>query len=237
MLQAMAGYDALDPTSVDQPVPDFSNLIGKSIKGLRIGIPESYIAAVTHAPDVLAAFEITKDVLQSLGARLRTIEIEGLSDVSDYGPLLLTHEAYEYHKANLTAHPEKYGKPFRDRVHAGAARSDSDYRDATAKRARLRESYARLFGAEVDAIVSTGRESAAGTMAALIANLLRVLGTTQRMYNLSGHPALVLPMGFSDDGMPLGLQIAAEHWREDVVYQIAAAYEDANGWRERHPAL
>ena len=237
MLQAMAGYDPKDATSVFQPVPDFANLIGKSLKGLRIGIPERYIASVTHAADVLAAFERAKDVLRSHGAVLRDINIDGLGDVNDYGSVILTYEAYRYHQANLAAHPEKYGKPFRDRVQAGAQRTERDYQDALDKRVRLRENYVNLFGAEVDAIISTGRESAAPTMATLIADPLKVLGTTQRMYNLTGHPALVLPMGFSADGMPLGLQIAAAHWREDVVYQVAAAYEDAGGWRDRHPSL
>ena len=237
MLQAMAGHDPKDTTSAAQPVPDFAGLIGKSLKGLRVGIPERYIASVPHAAEVLAAFERAKDVLRSLGAVLREIDVDGLSDVNNYGSVILTYEAYQYHKANLAAHPDKYGKPFRDRVQAGAQHTQRDYEAALEKRARLREEYAGVFGAQVDAIISTGRESAAPTMAALIADPLKVLGTTQRMYNLTGHPALVLPMGFSADGMPFGLQIAGAHWREDVVYQVAAAYEDASGWRDRHPPL
>jgi Asp-tRNA(Asn)/Glu-tRNA(Gln) amidotransferase A subunit family amidase len=50
-------------------------------------------------------------------------------------------------------------------------------------------------------------------------------------------PALVLPMGFTADGLPLGLPIAADHFREDLVYQIAADYEEASGWCSRHPVL
>ena len=57
------------------------------------------------------------------------------------------------------------------------------------------------------------------------------------VYNLTGMPALTLPMGFDDDGMPMGLQIAAAHFREEVVYCVAAAFEDAAGWCHRHPAL
>ena len=55
------------------------------------------------------------------------------------------------------------------------------------------------------------------------------------MYSVAGNPALVLPMGFAANALPLGLQIAAAHWREDRVYQAAHAYEQAAGWYRRHP--
>jgi aspartyl-tRNA(Asn)/glutamyl-tRNA(Gln) amidotransferase subunit A len=60
---------------------------------------------------------------------------------------------------------------------------------------------------------------------------------SHRMFNMTGLPALVLPMGFTAEGLPLGLQIAADRFREDLIYQVAAAYEDATPWHNRHPAL
>jgi aspartyl-tRNA(Asn)/glutamyl-tRNA(Gln) amidotransferase subunit A len=237
MLQAMAGHDPLDPTSVNRPVPDFSALIGTGLKGLRLGVPQKFIAGVTTEPDVLAAFEAAKDVLQKLGATLREIDIPGLGEVNDFGTVILTYEAYQYHRKAFSAQPEKFGTAFRNRVLVAADYSERDYRAALDKRARLREAYARTLGPQVDVIVSPGRESGAPKMTAMMAEPLLIRGSAQRMYNLSGHPALVQPMGFNAGGMPLGLQIAAGHWREDVVYQVAAAYEDATGWSERHPPL
>jgi aspartyl-tRNA(Asn)/glutamyl-tRNA(Gln) amidotransferase subunit A len=55
------------------------------------------------------------------------------------------------------------------------------------------------------------------------------------MYSVTGSPAIVLPMGFTADRLPLGLQIAGPHWREDRVYQAAYAYEQASGWHVPHP--
>ena len=237
MLQAMAGHDPEDPTSVDRPVPDFSALIGASLNGLRVGVPEKFIDGVTHEPEVLAAFETAKRVLEELGAVLTEVDIPGLREVNDYGTVILTYEAYQYHRQALAAQPGKFGRAFRDRVMIAAHYTERDYENAQQKRLRLREAYAKTFGERVDAIVSPGREAGAPTMAALIADPLVIRGSAQRMYNLSGHPALVQPMGFNAGGMPLGLQVAADHWREDVVYQIAAAFEGATGWSERHPAL
>ena len=237
MLQAMAGHDSKDPTSVQRAVPDFSALIGTSLKGLRIGIPEKFIARIVHVPEVLTAFAAALEVLRGLGATLHAVEIPGLGEVNDYGTVILTYEAYQYHHSKLAAEPAKFGKAFRDRVLVAAKYTERDYQAAQEKRARLREAYARVFGAQVDVIVSPGRESSAPTMAAMMADPLVIRGSAHRMYNLSGHPALVQPMGFDVGGMPLGLQIAADYWREDVVYQAAAAYEDATGWTRRHPPL
>ena len=237
MLQAMAGHDPKDPTSADREVPDFSALIGQSLKGVRLSIPEKFLDGVTHEPEVLAAFEAAKQVLQALGATLSEIDIPGLEEVNDYGTVILTYEAYQYHRQALTAHPDKFSRAFRDRVLIAAKYTERDYENAQKKRLRLRDAYAKAFGDQVDAIVSPGREAGAPTMAALIADPLVIRGSAQRMYNLSGYPALVQPMGFNAGGMPLGLQIAAGHWREDVVYQIAAAFEDATAWSARHPAL
>jgi aspartyl-tRNA(Asn)/glutamyl-tRNA(Gln) amidotransferase subunit A len=235
MLQTMAGYDSRDPTSADRPVSDFSSLIGKGVKGLRVGVPWHFLEAVRHDPEVLAAFERAADVIRELGAEFSAIEIPGLTEANDFGTVILVYEAYQYHKANLATHPNEYGKPFRDRVIRGANYAESDYRAAQEKRTRLREVYARTLSQKVDVILTPGRESAAGTMADMIANPTLIGGRTHRMYNLTGLPALVLPMGFTTDGLPLGLQIAADHWREDLVYQVASAYEDATGWSKRHP--
>jgi aspartyl-tRNA(Asn)/glutamyl-tRNA(Gln) amidotransferase subunit A len=237
MLQAMAGHDPGDPTSVDKPVPDFSRLIGASLKGVRIGIPEQFIESVQHEPEVLSAFESAKSVLRELGATLHPVDIAGLGEINDYGTTILTYEAYQYHKDNLAKHPAKYGRAFRDRVMPAAKLTEEDYKAATEKRERLRKEYARVYGSEVDVIVSPGRESAAPTMAALMENPLLIRGTAHRMYNLSGHPAIVQPMGINASGMPLGLQIAADHWREDLVYQVASAFEDAASWADRHPSI
>ena len=71
-------------------------------------------------------------------------------------------------------------------------------------------------------------------MAEMLADPAR-RGLTNRMYHLTGMPALTLPMGFGAEGLPIGLQIAAGNLREDLIYQAAAAYEDAAGWLQHRP--
>ena len=176
-------------------------------------------------------------MLRGLGVELRAVDVPGLEDANDFGTVVLTWEALQYHKANLASQPSKFGRSFRERVLAAQKYSRADYDAAQARRAALREACVRLFRDEVDLLVSPGREAPPPTMAELIGSPLTIRGQAHRLYNLTGQPAVVLPMGFSGDGLPLGLQVAADHWREDLVYQVAAAYEDATPWKTMHPTL
>jgi Asp-tRNA(Asn)/Glu-tRNA(Gln) amidotransferase A subunit family amidase len=118
----------------------------------------------------------------------------------------------------------------------GGLRSEADYRSARAYQARLRAAFDAVFAAGVDVVVTPGRESPADTLEAVLAGRMK-RPASHRMYNLTGMPALVLPMGFTAEELPLGLQIAAAHFREDLIYQVAAAYEEETAWCSRHPAI
>lgn len=236
MLQPMAGYDARDPNSANEPVPEFRSLIGHAIRGKKIGIPRRFIASIEHTPDYLEAFAEAERVFRSLGAELVDVTPEGLEESHDAGSLVITYEAWQYHNANLKARPEAYAENFRARFAKAAAITEENYRDARAKVKRVRESVQMLFASGIAAIVNPGRERPAQTMRELIAEPLGKRSLALRMYSVTGNPALVLPMGFNKAGLPLGLQIAAAHFREDVLFQVAHAYEAATDWHRRHPA-
>ena len=236
MLQVMAGYDARDPCSADRPVPDFQRLIGRSIRGMRLGIPRRFIEANPHEPEMLVAFSGAERLVRELGAATRDIDVPGLQQASDVTALVMTYEAYRYHKANLEAHPGQFGTTFKQRVLKATQYREDDYALALAKGKALRAEYASVFASGIDLIISPGREGPADSLAQLLADPAK-RGVTNRMYNLSGMPALTLPMGFSSQGLPLGLQIAAPHFAEEMIYRLAAAYESAAGWCERHPSL
>jgi aspartyl-tRNA(Asn)/glutamyl-tRNA(Gln) amidotransferase subunit A len=236
MLQAMAGYDAKDPYSSNCEVPQFHSLIGMGIRGLRIGIPRRFIEMTPHDGDTLRAFAAAMRVFQELGAELRDFDIPIVGEAGEMTPLLIAYEAFQYHKADVEAHPEEFGATFKERVLKGAQYRAADYQRACAMRTKLREAYAQLFASGVDVIISPGRENPADTMAELLANPSK-RGITNRMYNLTGMPALTMPMGFSSRNLPMGIQIAAEHYAEPLIYRVASAYEDATGWTKRHPPL
>ena len=101
---------------------------------------------------------------------------------------------------------------------------------------KIRAACEAACASDIDLIASPGRERCADTMAEMLADPAR-RGLTNRMYNLTGMPALTLPMGFGAGDLPIGLQLAAGSLREDLIYQAAAAYEDAAGWVHRRPPI
>lgn len=235
MLQAMAGYDPKDPSSVDSDGGDFRSLIGQPLRGTRIGVPRKFIDSIEHTEEILAAFRQAESEFRSLGCVMVDIDPDGLSESHDAGSLVITYEAYRYHRQNLERHPEEFSVNFRGRFAKAPGITEIEYENAKAKMGRLRQSLSQLFRSDIELVINPGRERPAQTMAELRADPLGKRSLALRMYSVTGNPAVVLPMGFSRDSLPLGLQIAAAHWREDRVYQAAYAYEQAAGWHMRHP--
>ncbi len=237
MLQAMAGHDPADPTSASEPVPDFQRLIGRSIHSLRLGVPRRFIESNPHEPECLAAFEEALRVLRDLGAQTVEFDFPVLGGAADLGARILVAEGYAEHRENLAKSPEKYDVSARERLLVGTKQTQAELREARAAREELNREYAALFSRGIDAIVSPGREGISDTMETLMSSPTARLGSCTRMYNMSGMPALVMPMGFGAHEMPLGIQFAAAHFAEDRVYQFAAVYEAATPWILRHPSI
>ena len=236
MLQTMAGYDPNDPRSSERAVPNFSSLIGSGIQGVTIGVPRRFIESTPHDDETLSAFGAALREFERLGAKLTDVDVAGLSEAGEMAPLMIGYEASRNYRAQVEAHPSEFGATFRERVLKGARYSADDYRHACTLREELRSAYAQLFASGVDVIVSPGREIPADTMAELLANPSK-RGVTNRMYNLTGMPALTMPMGFNAARLPIGIQIAAGHFEECVIYQVAVTYEDATEWTKHHPLL
>lgn len=225
MLQALAGRGA----------PDFAASIGAPVRRMRVGVPERFIATVDHSAEVCAAFDRALAVLQALGVELVPIAPEGLDAAFDAANLIIAYEAARYHRDDLQRQPEKFGPALRQRLLRGAACSDAEYAAARERAAALKQTYAALFADGLAAIASPGREAPAETMEQLYANPAGKRGITNRVYSLTGSPAITLPMGFSATGLPLAIQLAAAHGAEPLLYQLAEAYEHKAGWSLMHP--
>lgn len=237
MLQAMAGHDPLDPTSATSPVPDFSSEIGAGVKGMTLAVPRRFMESNPHDAECMAAFEEALRVLRGLGAHTVEFDFPEIALAADLGTRILLAEAYAYHRGNLEQRPEKFDVSLRERLSAAAKQTSAELQEANDVRVALKRRYAELFAGGVDAIVSVGRESISDTMEVLMNSATARRGGCTRMYNLSGLPALVQPMGLGANGLPLGLQIAADNFCESRIYRIAAAYEDATDWTSRHPPV
>jgi aspartyl-tRNA(Asn)/glutamyl-tRNA(Gln) amidotransferase subunit A len=237
MLQAMAGHDPRDSASVARPVPDFAAGIGRDLRGVRVGVPRRVLEALPVEPSIGRAFEDALRVLASLGAAIEDIEIDGLLHAVQAGAMLVVAQAYRYHGADLKSHPNKYGKAFRERVLKAADFTDEQLTAANETRVRLCAALDAVFASGTDIVAGPTKEIAAETMRSLYEEPVDTRPGLIRVANMTGSPALSVPMGFDSLGIPAGMQLTARHWHEPLLYQVAAAYEAATPWVNRHPDL
>jgi len=220
ILQAIAGYDARDITTKNVPVTDYPNAWREDAKQLRVGIPRA------HFYDDLTG-------LEKLTAELKDVRLEVPTDRT-----LQSAESYALHSKNTAEHPELYQPETLRRLRTGEKVSATDYIARRRELEQLRRDISHAF-AEVDLLVTPTTPVPAPSIAdlrstpdALRPAELKLLRNT-RPFNVWGLPAISIPCGFTQSGLPIGLQIAAPHWREDLVLRLAYAYEHATAWHKR----
>ena len=234
ILQAIAGFDAKDKTSVDHPVEDYVTAIGKSLKPLRIGIPRKFFFEDLD-PDVSSAINHALSGLQAMGAELRDLEMPISTDRT-----LQSAEAYAFHAEFVARSPELYQPETLRRIRTGENVSQATLLECRRELERMRREIAATF-ADVDLLVTPTTPIPAPSIAELQKNpdMLRprelLLLRNTRPINVWGLPAISIPCGFTPAGLPIGMQIIGPHWGEARVLQLAHAYEQATAWHKRQP--
>jgi aspartyl-tRNA(Asn)/glutamyl-tRNA(Gln) amidotransferase subunit A len=236
VLQAIAGYDAADITTSEVPVADYISAMREGAKSLRVGVPRAYFFDDLDA-EVASALEHALHGIEGLVAQVREVELNVPTDRT-----LQLAESYAYHAENVAKNPELYQPETLRRIRAGERVSAADYIERRRELDEARRGINKTF-AEVDVLVTPTIPLAAPAIADLRANPealrpaeLKLLRNT-RPFNVWGLPAISLPCGFTQNGLPIGLQIAGPPWREDLVLRLAHAYEQATAWHKRQCPL
>jgi aspartyl-tRNA(Asn)/glutamyl-tRNA(Gln) amidotransferase subunit A len=232
-LQVMAGYDPQDPKSVDRSVPDFTTTLEKGVKGARIAVSPDFTQNAEVDGDIAAAFERALEVLRHLGAVIETIPFEGAERFPDIFRRIAGPEFSEVHRKHFGENPDAYDPDVRERVEWSVEVPLDDYVRALRERELLiREVEALLTG--FDAMVSPALPVAAP----LIETRMTELNGREVAYknlhrpflsshNLTGCPAMVIPMGFNRQDLPMSIQVSSGRWREADMLRVARAYEAA----------
>jgi aspartyl-tRNA(Asn)/glutamyl-tRNA(Gln) amidotransferase subunit A len=228
VLQAIAGYDALDVCSANVPAGDYIAAVREGGKNLRLGIPRAHFYDELD-DEVRASVEQAIGVLRTLVAEVREVKLDVPTD-----RVVQLAESYAYHAENVARSPELYQPETLRRIRLGEKISTAEYvlrrRELDEERRRAHE----LF-AEVDLLITPTTPIPAPKIAdlkkdpaALRPAELSLLRNT-RPFNVWGLPAISVPCGVTKAGLPIGLQIAGPAWREDRVLGLAGAYEKAVG--------
>jgi len=234
ILAAIAGHDPADKASVNAPVTDYVGAIGGKLQSFRIGLPKKFFFEDLDA-EVASAIGHAISGLAALGAEIRDIELPVPTDRT-----LQSAEAYAFHAEFVARNPEHYQPETLRRIRTGQNVSPDVLFGARREQERVRREIVSAF-ADVDMLVTPTTPIAAPTVAELKQNpdLLRprelLLLRNTRPVNVWGLPAISVPCGFTEAGLPIGLQIIGPHWGETRILQWAHAYEQATAWHKRQP--
>ena len=234
VLEAILGRDPQDPSSVAHPRPNASAQLGHDIAGLRIGLIESFHADAN--PEIRAAVEAAVRVIEGLGARVEPMRLSALNLYADCGRLILQAEAFAVHQHWLRTRPFDYSMRGRTRLLPGAFLDAADYIRAQQLRTVLIRELADAM-APVDAAIAVSSLE----FPCEIDDEATIDRTYDRQartpFNVTGTPALSLPIGFSKAGLPIGMQVLGKAFDEATIYRIAHACERATAWHLRRPDL
>jgi aspartyl-tRNA(Asn)/glutamyl-tRNA(Gln) amidotransferase subunit A len=245
MLQAIAGYDPGDPTSIDLPLSDFSPNISSSTASLRLGIPRAYFYDDLH-PEVQGALDAALAVLKKLTGGQR--DIAPLAGGPDYSSFLnlytavLTAEAYAYHQDYVAKTPDLYQPETLKRIRRGADVTAPTYALSMRRLAEIRRSIPLVFDTLNLLITPTSPvppfaiADLLGDPNTMRAKELQMLHNT-RPFNGFGLPTISVPCGFTAAGLPIGMQITGAPGSESTVLMLARAYEQATDWHTRRPPV
>jgi aspartyl-tRNA(Asn)/glutamyl-tRNA(Gln) amidotransferase subunit A len=236
ILQALAGYDPDDPASIDTPVPDFTAAIDQLPPKLRIGVPGAFFFEDLH-PEVAAAIEKAIQLFRDLHAEIHEVKLDVSTDRT-----LSSAESYAYHEPLVASSTDLYQPATLARIKSGASTSAAAVLRARRELEAARHSIRKVFD-EVDILLTPTVPIPPPQIADLKthpenlrpAELLMLRNT--RPFNVWGIPTISIPCGFTSDNLPIGLQLAGPPWREDLVLQIAHAYEQATDGITRTPAV
>jgi aspartyl-tRNA(Asn)/glutamyl-tRNA(Gln) amidotransferase subunit A len=261
LLQAIAGWDDRDSTSVNQPVPDYSAAIGKSLKGLRIGLPKEYFIEGMD-PEVEKSVRDAVKVLESFGATTKQISLphtdhglavyyvlapsEASSNLSRFDGVRYGRRAKDV--KNLLelyerSRGEGFGPEVKRRIMIGTYALSSGYYDAYYAKAQkvrtlVKEDFDRAFK-EVDIIATPTTpapafkigEKSSDPMQMYLSDIFTI------SCNLAGLPGLSLPCGFSSAKLPIGLQLLGRPFEEGTLLSAAHHYEQAKQWNKESPKI
>ncbi|MFZ2154829.1 MAG: amidase [Bradyrhizobium sp.] len=240
LLGLMAGADPEDPTAVSGPVPDYVAATRGSIKGLTIGVPTAFYVDDLDA-EVARILDETIATLKREGADIVQVELPEQRQLTAACQFVLATEAAAFHKRWMIERPGDYGPQVLMRLQNGLAISGVSYLEAMRWRGpALAAHYAAVAG--VDAMIAPAAPVAAPTIAesdvgnspdaeAVIQRLTRFT----RPINYLGLPSLAIPAGFTQGGLPVGMQLVGRSFDEAMLLRIGAAFQRATDFHDRVP--
>lgn len=261
LAEVISGHDPRDSTCVNTPVPMYHKTIDQPLAGLRIGIAKEHFVEGL-APEVENAVRTAVGVYKSLGAEVKEVSLpharfgvavyyliapcEASSNLARYDGVHYGHRATNFHNMidmYAASRGEGFGSEVKRRIMLGTyALSAGYYEDYYVKalkvRRLIRQDYDKAFE-QIDVLASPVSpnpafkigEHSADPLAMYLEDIYTISA------NLSGLPGISVPAGFTESGMPIGLQLLAAPFEEERLLRAARMFEKATDWHKKQPPL
>ena len=242
--QAIAGHDPRDPYTWDVPVPDYRAALTGDISGLRVGVLSERMDAPNLDPEMRSAVTSAIGTLGELGADAREVSVPLAPSA---GALSMTIIGVEWANLHRQTFEPNFGQLDRNnqiRFLTGLTIPAQAYNKAQKLRAMLRQQVLEaLEDVDVLALPSgVGPAPPVESVPGVPSKEMALAGLNARIsftgpFNLANVPAISVPCGFTESGLPLGLQIVGKPFAEETLFRVAHAYEQATDWHTRRPPI
>ena len=258
MLQAMAGFDARDSTSIDRPVPDHSATLNESLEGLRIGLPKEFFGEGLD-PTIARVIDEAIAEYRKLGAQVKEVSLPNMhlsapayyvvapaecsSNLARFDGVRFGYrckEPKDLHDLYMRSRGEGFGAEVKRRILIGTYALSAGYYDAYYLKAQkirrlIRDDFKRAFE-QVDVIMGPATptvafrfgEKTADPIAMYLSDIYTIA------VNLAGLPGMSIPVGFSNE-LPVGMQIIGNYFSESRLLNVAHRYQQVTDWHRRAP--
>ena len=238
MLQTLAGWDPMDTTSLSTPVPDYLGALQGvyGARGVKVGLDWDYVA--TDADPVTIGF--VKDavaVLEGIGALTQPVTFPSITELLKMNMAATMAETAAHHDATYPSQADKYGPSVKAMIDMGRAASPVDIGKGIIERRKFRGAVIRMFD-DIDVFVMPVFKLGTPTWSELraqVAESFDLIGKFTSPFNATGTPTVTLPVGYTDDGRPVAMQLAGAPGSEALLLRVAHAYQMATDWHTRRP--
>lgn len=234
MLNVIAGYDPADDFSVNVPTEDYA---AGAYRGLRVGIIQDFMEDTRLNSEVGTVVQRAIEVLHDQGAVLTEVRLPGLDEIRSAARTILFAESAAYHAPLIERRATGYAPELLERLStrttAPAVPLANAYRlhiAAIRSFGRLMKGYDAIVGPTVPFTAPRIEELPAGRDVPSV-------GIFTQIFNFTGLPALSVPCGFDNQGLPVGMMIVGGRWDERTVLRLGHAYQQATDWHHRRPPL
>jgi amidase len=240
LLQAIAGFDPLDPTTAADSVPDYVSAAGNDLRGMRVGVDTNWNEADVDT-DIQRMMTAAMESFQALGAEIVAVTMPNPEQVIHDWVTNCAIEAATAHADTFAEHRADYGAVLASVIEQGQGATAVEYQRILLRRMEFRGRVNAVF-TQCDLLLAPTQPLSPLTLATI-----RTLGTQPRLiaklqrytcpFNMTGHPSVTLPGGISDAGMPMAFQLIGAAFREQTLVRAGAAFQSATQWHLRHPPV